>query len=383
MGGEWVETEAAVCREFGAALSLERLSLAPPAADEARIKIRACAVCHSDLIYMDGGWGGETPAVYGHEAAGIVAECGADAGVAVGERVLVTLLRSCGGCGFCAQGSPALCESAFDANSRLRDANGAPVAVGLKTGAFAAEVVAHRSQIAPMDSDLPFDEACLLSCGVLTGWGAVVNTAKVPRGAAVAVVGCGGVGANCLQGAALAGAMPVVAVDLSPEKLRQARQFGATDTVVVSAVGDGGGNGNGSDDRSDATSDAAKKARQLTGGRGFDFVFMAAGSGKAVELALRLVARRGALVIVGMPPNGDFARLNATSIADGERRILGSKMGGAQLPRDIATLLQLRREGKLKLQELIGNRFPFAQINDAITASRSGGALRNVIVFPE
>ena len=224
---------------------------------------------------MDGGWGGTPPIVFGHEAAGVVAEVGGesdDAAIRPGARVVVTLLRSCGRCAMCNAGFASQCEGAFDESPHLHDASGAPVFAGLKTGAFAEEVVVHLSQIAPIPDSLPFAEASLLACGVLTGWGAVVNTARVPPGASAAVVGCGGVGLNCLQAARAAGAHPVAAADISETKLALAATFGATATINVK-------------------NDSPEKAKNITGGRGFDYVFMAAGNARAVEYAAQLVAK--------------------------------------------------------------------------------------------
>ena len=314
---------------------------------------------------MDGGWGGTPPIVFGHEAAGVVAEVGGeseDAAIRPGARVVVTLLRSCGRCAMCNAGFASQCEGAFDESPHLHDASGAPVFAGLKTGAFAEEVVVHLSQIAPIPDSLPFAEASLLACGVLTGWGAVVNTARVPPGASAAVVGCGGVGLNCLQAARAAGAHPVAAADISETKLALAATFGATATINVK-------------------NDSPEKAKNITGGRGFDYVFMAAGNARAVEYAAQLVAKTGALVLAGMPPNGDTAQINTTTIANNQQRVLGSKMGGARLRIDIPKLLQMRENGKLLLAELIGGLYSPDDINAAIADARKGGALRNVIVF--
>ena len=369
MGGEngegGIAIQAAVCREFGAPLSVETLRLSPPRARQVRVKLSACAICHSDIIYMDGGWGGTPPVVFGHEAAGVVVEAGAEAGESLqpGARVIATLLRSCGGCAFCEDGFPSQCEGEFDDSPRLHDASGAPVAVGLKTAAFAEQIVADVSQVALVPDSLPFEQASLLACGVLTGWGAVANTAQVASGESVAVVGCGGVGLNCLQAAAAAGAFPIVACDISDSKLALARAFGATDAVSFAAE------------------DAARRARTIAGGRGFDYVFMAAGSARAAEQAALLVAKTGALVLAGMPPDGDLVKLNATTIANNHQRVLGSKMGGAKLRTDMPRLLRMHDAGKLKLAELIGGRYPLRDINAAVADARKGGAARNVILF--
>lgn len=358
---ESISIKAAVCREFGKPLVIETLSLAPPTEQQVRVKLSVCAICHSDIIYLDGGWGGTPPIVYGHEAAGIVEEAGAKSAVKPGDRVIVTLLRSCGGCAACERGYPSQCEGDFGDRPHLFDRNGAAVAVGSKTGGFAEQVVVDSSQVAVVPENLPADQASLLACGVITGWGAVVNTAEVPVGATVAVIGCGGVGLNCLQAAAQSGASPLVAIDLAEEKLALAGQFGATHAFFAG--------------------DMPQKALELTDGRGFDYVFMAAGSARAVEQAAQLVAKTGALILVGMPRSDDYASLNALTIAHKHQRILGSKMGGARLRVDIPKLIRLYEEGRLELKALLGDHYPLEKINDAIADSRRGGARRNIIVF--
>ena len=220
--------KAAICRAFGAPLTIEDVSLRAPQGSEVEVEIAACAICHSDITYIDGGWGGTLPAIYGHEAAGVVSRVGPQAAsVKPGDHVAVTLLRSCGRCHYCAAGSPHLCETTFplDDASPLAGANGEPIMHGLKTAAFAEAALVEESQVAKLPPDLGFDVASLLSCGVLTGFGAVVNTAKVPFGASVAVIGTGGVGLNCVQGAALSGAQPIIAIDIADEKLKASKEF--------------------------------------------------------------------------------------------------------------------------------------------------------------
>ena len=191
-----ISIQAAVCRQFGAPLSLETLTLAPPLPQQVRIKLSAAAICHSDITQMNGGWGGELPAVFGHEAAGVITDVGsAVKNFTVGNRVIVSLIRSCGHCPMCEQGAPVLCAAPNDNDSRprLSDADGKAILAGFKTGGFAEQVVVDASQIITIPDDFPFDCAALLSCGVLTGWGAVSNTANLSAGATAAVVGCGGV----------------------------------------------------------------------------------------------------------------------------------------------------------------------------------------------
>ena len=372
MTSDTIRIRAAVCRAFGEPLSIETLRLAPPEGSEIRVKVRASSICHSDITYMDGGWGGEDalPAVFGHELAGGVTDLGpaAPAGdIRVGDRVLVSLLRSCGRCEYCEAGSPAQCAAkyAIDSTPRLADEHGRPVRAGLRVGGFAESVVVDASQIVKLPAHMADDVACLLSCGVLTGFGAAVNTAKVQVGDAVAVIGCGGVGLNCIQGAALAGALPLVAIDVNDEKLDRARAFGATD--AINATGE----------------DAAERALALTEGRGFDVVMTAVGDARAIEQALPLLAPNGTLVVVGMPPYDQRVSLNATDLAHFGQRILGCKMGGARLRIDVPKLFRLYRSGRLRLDELVASRRPLAEINEAIALARRGHDLRHVIVFPE
>jgi Zn-dependent alcohol dehydrogenase len=355
---------AAVCRAFGELLSIEEVAIDPPGPFQLAVRIDACAICHSDIAYADGAWGGALPAVYGHEAAGRVAAVGPGVhGFAVGEPVLVTLIRACGACPACAGGDPTSCTHAWDeAASPLRDHAGAPLAQGLKTAAFAEVVVVDRSQCVRLPPDLPADLACLLACGVITGVGSVVNAARVRPGASVAVIGAGGVGLNVIQGAALAGAAWIVAVDPVPAKLESARAFGATDGVP-------------------AGPEAADAVRALTGGRGVDYAFVAVGVPAAVEAATAFLAPGGTAVVVGMPPSGSRACYDPTALASMNQSIVGSRMGRAVLGRDVPWLIDQWRAGRLKLGELVSGRYPLERINEAIADARAGSALRNVVVF--
>jgi S-(hydroxymethyl)glutathione dehydrogenase/alcohol dehydrogenase len=357
---------AAVCRAFGAPLEIENLSLEAPASGEVRVRIAACAVCHSDIAFADGAWGGALPAVYGHEAAGLVEEVGAGVkSVETGERVVVSLVRSCGRCYFCERGEWHLCELELprDREGRLRTDAGEAVHQAMHTGAFAEEVVVHESQVAPIPASLPFDVASLIGCGVLTGLGAVLDRAAVTRGSNVVVVGTGGVGLNVVQGAVLAGAESVVGVDVSPAKRRAASLFGATHTVDP------------------AVDDAVAAVRGLTGGRGADYVFVTVGRADVIAGSLPHVRRGGTLVVVGMPPSGETFEVRAVDLVHDDIRILGSKLGSARLAQMVPRILELYDRGQLRLDELISARYPFEQINDALAAARGGDALRNVVVF--
>jgi S-(hydroxymethyl)glutathione dehydrogenase / alcohol dehydrogenase len=358
--------KAAVCRAFGAPLTIEELVLDAPRAREARVRVAACAICHSDVAFADGAWGGELPAVYGHEAAGVVEEVGRGVErVRPGDRVVVSLLRSCGRCFFCRGGEEHLCEGEFpgDGEVRLRTADGEPVTQAMHTASFAEEVVVDESQLAVVPGSLPFDVAALLGCGVVTGVGAVVDRAEVPPHASVVVVGTGGVGLNAVQGAVLAAAEPIVGVDLSAAKRDAARLFGATHAV---------------DPEQD---DSIAAVRELTGGRGADFVFVTVGRASVIESALGLVRRGGTVVVVGMPPDGETFGVVAVDLAHNDVRIVGTKMGSAKLDPLVPRLVELYGRGRIKLDELITARYPLEQISLAIADARARDALRNVIVF--
>ena len=357
---------AAVCREFGAPLGIEEVELDAPAGGEARVRVAACAICHSDVHYLDGDWGGALPAVYGHEAAGTVEAVGPGVtAVHPGDRVVVHLVRSCGRCFYCDRGAPQMCEGKLplDRRSPLRDRRGGAVAQGLRTAAFAEAVVVDQSQLVKVPESLPLDRACLLACAVMTGVGAVTDTAHVQPGSSVVVIGAGGVGLNSVQGAALTGADPVVAVDVAAAKLRAAAAFGATHGVDP------------------AREDVRTAVRALTGGRGADVVLVTVGSAAAIELGIALLRPLGTLVVVGMPPEGERFGVAAVDFADAGLRLLGSKMGSADPALAIPRLAGLYEQGRLKLDELISGRYPLDEINAAVDGVRAGTALRNVIVL--
>ena len=217
--------KAAVCYEFGKPLVIEEVTLDPPEANEVRVKLSACAICHSDIHHMDGAWGGALPAIYGHEAAGVVTKVGPGVTLTkLGDPVVVTLIRSCGRCFFCARGESHICETAFrlDRQGPIHRKSGEPIKQAIRTAAFAEEVVVHESQVVPVPKEIPLDSASLIACGIITGYGAVVNTASVPVGSSVVVIGTGGVGLNSVQGAALSGAAGVFPVILvAPARTRK------------------------------------------------------------------------------------------------------------------------------------------------------------------
>ncbi len=353
---------AAICLEFGQPLEIAQVELAPPGPGEVRAALRAVAICHSDVSYADGAWGGDLPAVYGHEAAGLVTEVGDGVSdFAPGDHVVITLVRNCGTCPCCQRNMRGSCETKFplDTASPLSFPGGGPIVHGLRTAAFAEEVVVEQSQMVKIgpniDGDIGFEVASLLACGVITGYGAVINTAGLTPGRDVVVIGTGGVGLNAVQGAVLGGARRVIAVDLSAEKLAAAKAFGATDAI--------------------------KAVRELTGGRGADYVFVTVGAPRAMDQSYRMLAPGGASVLVGMAGSKATSTFNPLALSNSCRRILGSKMGQCDIRVEIPRLIGMYREGRLKLDELITARYPFDEINTAMDNVRNGIGLRNVIVF--
>jgi len=357
--------KAAVCREFGKPLVIEDVTLRPPGAGEVEVKLAACAICHSDILYASGAWGGFLPAVYGHEAAGHVTGVGAGvSNYAVGDTVLVTLIRSCGHCVSCGAGQPARCETAVDrVHGPLTALDGGDMEQGLQTGAFAEMVVVDHTQLAKIPADMALDAACLLSCGVITGVGAATNTAKIKPGSTVAVIGAGGVGLNAIQGAVICGASRVFAIDLSQEKLDAAREFGATDGVLASAE------------------KPHRIVKEMNGGRGVDYVLVTVGAIQAYQSASRYLCIGGTLVMVGMPPSGEKISVEPVMIAAASHSMTGSNMGDTVLSRDIPWLVSLYQQGRLKFDELVTRRYKLDQINEAIADTVAGNTRRNVIVF--
>jgi NDMA-dependent alcohol dehydrogenase len=357
---------AAVCYEFGKPLSVEDIAIDPPQAGEVLVRIAACAICHSDIHALRGEWGGEVPVVEGHEASGIVEMVGPEVdGVQSGDHVVVSLLRSCGRCFYCVVGSPHLCVGAdsfaLASQTRLHTRDGTPIIQGIRCAAFAEYVVVHESQLVPVDGEMPLDRACLLACGVITGLGAVVNTAQVRPGSSVVVTGAGGVGLNAVQGAVLAGARAIIALDPLEAKRAAARQFGATHAF------------------SPAHPELATTIRELTEGRGADYGLVTVGSALAIEQTWGLIRPGGTVVVVGIARTGETIRLPASP--NDEKRLIGSAMGSTRLSVDVPHLVDLYREGRLKLDELVTARYPLERINEAIEAVERGEAIRNVIVF--
>jgi S-(hydroxymethyl)glutathione dehydrogenase / alcohol dehydrogenase len=358
--------KAAVCYEFSKPLVVEDVEVVPPGNGEVKVKTVATAVCHSDIHLVKGQTPFSPPIVPGHETAGYVDEIGAGVtDLERGQPVLVSALISCGQCLMCTTGKPHLCEATWERDSvwPFRNHDGRPLAHFSRVGGFAEYVVVHRSQVVKLPSDMPLDSACLLACGVATGFGAVAWRAKVEAGKSCAIVGVGGVGINSVQAAFLAGAYPIIAVDVNPGKLEAAKAFGASHTA------------------NSKESDAVEAVRQLTKGRGADYVFVTVGSSAAMSQSIMMSAARGTIVWVGIPDVSETVKILPFMMLKEERTLAGCWMGSTSLQTDIPKLVELYQAGKLKLDELITERYPLERVDEAMAAVERGEALRNVVMF--
>ena len=361
-----IRIRAAVCYEHGAPLVVEKLTLADPAKHEVRVRLKAVAICHSDISSLRGEWaGGATPTVAGHEASGIVESIGPFVeSVAVGDQVVVTLVRSCGKCDACKAGHTVCCSgvTALDKASRLSNSAGVAVEQGLRTAAFAEACVVHDSQVVRIPGEVPFVSAALLGCGVITGFCSVTNIAKAEAGSKVVVIGIGGLGLNAIQGAVLCGASKIIAVDVLDSKLKAAREFGATDIINARFA------------------DVVATVKSLCG-NGADYVFVSAGSSQAFSQSISMLNKYGSSVILGMPPDSDKDFVVDSHALTTGRKVLGSKMGDTCIREDIPRLVDLYQQGKLKLDEIVSKTYSLTDINEALEDAERGESLRNVIVF--
>ncbi|WP_238364960.1 Zn-dependent alcohol dehydrogenase [Mesobacterium pallidum] len=354
---------AAVCHEFGQPLSIEEVQLRAPQPGEVEVSLDAVAICHSDISYAEGAWGGVLPAVYGHEASGRITALGDGVqGLGIGDVVVVTLIRSCGHCVNCGQGQPTICTTPYDGeHGTLTMPDGGPLFQAMACGAFAEKVVVGQQQVVKVSPEMPRDSAALLACGVITGIGAVVNAAQLRAGQDAVIIGAGGVGLNAIQGARIAGARKIIAVDMVPEKLDMAREFGATDAIL-------------------AEGKPWKEAMKIMG-KGADAVFVTVGVAAVYDQATRYLGWGGKLIAVGMPPTGTTASYAPDVFSYVGQGIKGSKMGDVVIARDIPWMVDLYEQGRLKLDELVSRHWTFEQINEAIADTKTGAAKRNVIMF--
>jgi len=346
-------------------LTIEDVELDEPMAQEVVVRVVASGVCHSDLHFVDGFYPFPAPAILGHEAAGIVEAVGPMVDeFKRGDHVIACLSVFCGHCEYCLTGRTHLCGSRpvrpKDAPPKLRW-QGKPVAQFANLSAYAEKMLVHQNAIVKVRDDMPFDRAALIGCGVTTGVGAVLNTARVEPGSMVAVFGCGGVGLAAIQGARIGGARMIIAVDVHGHKLTTARELGATHVVDAAAH------------------DPVEAIRELTGG-GVDFSFEAIGLKKAAEQCFDCLRPGGTATVIGMIPVGQKLELEG-SVFLREKKIQGSSMGSNRFKVDMPRYVDFYMQGRLKLDEMITRRMKLDEVNEAFRAMKAGEVARSVLVF--
>lgn len=365
------QAKAVVVREWGQPVQVETITVEGPKRGEVTIKVAACGVCHSDLSAATGKIPYPAPLVLGHEGAGEIIEVGE--GVTdfeVGDYVVSSFISMCGKCRQCVRGRPVLCEGARkamvtlpDGTVRTKGADGEPLNVFGACGVMAEYATMHVDNCVKIDKDIPLQNAALVGCAVMTGVGAVFNTAKLEPGSRAAVFGVGGVGLNAIQGCRTAGAEMIVAVDTSDSKLATAREFGATHTVNINEV-----------------EDVGKAVKKLTGG-GVDYAFECVGSGAVVAQAYKALGRGGTAVVVGVADPRDKTTIGTLSLPADERTIKGSWLGSARPQFDFPRILALYKADKLKLDELITRTYTIDEAGQAFDDMVAGKNARGVIVF--
>jgi S-(hydroxymethyl)glutathione dehydrogenase/alcohol dehydrogenase len=358
---------AAVLREVKKPLTIEDVQLSNPGPHEVLLRTVAAGVCHSDVHFQTGAYMYPMPAVLGHESAGIVEEVGSEVHyVKPGDHVITCLSVFCGQCKFCLGGRPALCTKegtrrAPDQPPRLSQ-DGKPINQFLELSSYAEQMLVHEHALVKIREDMPLDRAALIGCGVTTGVGAVLNTARVPAGSSVAVIGCGGVGLSAVQGAAIAGAGRVIAIDVVPSKLELALKLGATDVVNAS---DG---------------DPVAQVKELTGG-GVEYSFEAIGLKQTTEQAWQMLENGGTATIIGMIPIGTMVELHGVDFLF-EKKIQGSSMGSNRFRTDMPRYIEFYLNGKLNLDDMVSQRVKLEDVNEAMQALEQGGDIaRTVIEF--
>jgi len=367
-----MQIKAALLFAPGEKLHIETITLDAPKAGEVRIKLAASGVCHSDYHVMTGDTKQPNPVILGHEGAGIVEAIGEGVTrVKVGDHVVLSWTPDCGECFYCLRGQPYLCTTftdplwagtQLDGTCRTHRANGEDVYLYCGLGTFSEYTVVPQQACIPIRKDVPLAVAALVGCAVATGVGAALYTSPVHAGEAVAIFGCGGIGLNIVQGAALSGAYPIIAVDTNAAKMELARQFGATHTLI-------------------SDGDTIASIRALTDGRGCDHVFEAVGLPAVQELALEAARPGGSLILVGLAPMGTGTNLPGAILTRQEKTVKGSYYGSVQSRRDFPRLLDMYKTRQLKLDELVTHQIPLEDINAAFDTMLKGEVARSVIIY--
>jgi len=363
------QAKAALCREHNKPVTVEQIAVDAPKRGEVTVKLGACGVCHSDLSAINGTIALPLPLVLGHEGAGVVEQVGEGVSeLAPGDHVIFSFIYMCGKCRFCVAGRPVLCleqgkalTTPLEGTPRARDAAGAPLGIFSGCGAMAQYATVSAENLIKIDPKIPLDCAALVGCGVTTGVGAVFNTAKVQPGSSVAVFGCGGVGLSVIQGARIAGAEKIIAIDTLPAKLEMAKAFGATDVLSVSE-------------------DVVKPLKKVTGG-GPDYAFECVGSGDLAGAAYRAIRRGGLAVVVGVAKPSDSTSVRTMTLPFEEKTLTGSYFGSCVPRIDFPRMFALYLAGKLKLEELITRRYSIDEAPQAFADLQAGKNARGVIVF--
>jgi Zn-dependent alcohol dehydrogenase len=364
-------SRAVVAREIGQPPIVEEIEVEAPRRGEVTVRLAACGVCHSDLSATNGTIPYPLPLVLGHEGAGVVTAVGEGVSrYAIGDHVVSTFVSMCGRCHYCQTGRPQLCVQSLqalytlpDGTVRTRDTAGHALNVFCGCGVMAEFATLHGDSLVKIDKQMSLDRAALIACGVMTGVGAAINTARVEAGSVAVVFGCGGVGLNAIQGCAIAGAAMIVAVDTSGPKLDLAKEFGATHAFNITGQ-----------------ENAGKALYKLTGG-GADYAFDCVGSGRTSEQAWGVLRRGGTAVIVGIAGPKEQLTLNAQQVALSEKTLTGSYYGSARPSQDFPRLIGLYRAGRLKLDELITRTYSIDEAPRAFTDLVEGREGRGVIIF--
>lgn len=357
--------KAAVLYDFNTPLQIERFDMPDIEDDQVRVRLVASGVCHSDWHIVKGEWVdiNRPPVILGHEGAGVVEEVGrAVHSVKAGDHVVLSWTRNCGLCEMCQVGYSNLCEEPWDRRGQPLFANSErPMKRMNALGTFSTETIVPQDVAIPMDREIPFAQAALVGCGVMTGVGAALNTANVRPGKSVAVFGCGGVGLNVIQGAAIAGAEPIIAVDILDNKLEMGRLFGATHTVNSAQV------------------NPVEAIKELTDGKGVHYAFEAIGLvPEPFKQAILCTRRRGVTVLVGHAPDNTPVDFDAKILAL-EKTVIGSLYGSCRPRLDFPRLFSLYKAGKLKLDELVTRVYPLEEVNEAFDALGKGEVARSVL----
>jgi len=356
--------KAAVLEHIPGELVIDDIDLGTVGPRDVLVRTVAAGLCHSDLHFMEGKYPHPVPCVLGHESAGIVEQVGSQVTyVQPGDHVISCISGFCGACRYCLRGQPNLCDnvSAMSSDFVRLSRGGQQVFQFAGLSSFAEQLLVHENFLVKIRPDMPLDKAALIGCGVTTGVGAVINTAKVRAGDTVAVIGCGGIGLNAIQAAAITGAARIIAVDRVASKLALAQRFGATDVVNASAI------------------DPVLAVAELTGG-GVDYSFEAIGLSATAQQAFNMLNKGGTATVIGMIPLGEKVEIDGFQLLV-EKRLQGSNMGSNRFRIDMPQYIEWYLQGKLKLDELVSGTMPLEKINDGFATLKGGEVARQLVTF--